>query len=67
VKTRTHFAHRIDRLDDAGELVEQLAGIESFELAEAAYRAAVKLWPAEAIVLRQGARVIHDSRQTRLA
>jgi hypothetical protein len=67
VKTRTHFAHRIDRPDDAGELVEQLAGIESFELAEAAYRAAVKLWPAEAIVLRQGARVIHDSRQTRLA
>jgi len=43
VKTRTHFAHRIDRLDDAGELIEHLAGIESFELAEVAYRAAVKL------------------------
>jgi hypothetical protein len=25
VKTRTHFAHRIDRLDDPGELIEHLA------------------------------------------
>jgi hypothetical protein len=65
VKTRTHFAHRIDRLDDAGELVEQLAGIESFELADAAYRAAVTRWPDARIMLRQGARVVHDSRRTR--
>jgi hypothetical protein len=47
--------------DEAGEL--HLAGIESFELAEAAYRAAVHLWPAERIMLRQGARVLHDSGQ----
>jgi hypothetical protein len=41
VKNRTHFAHRIDCLDDAGELVEHLAGVEDFELAVATYKAAV--------------------------
>jgi hypothetical protein len=61
VKTRTHFAHRIDRLDDAGELVEHLAGVEDFELAQATYQAAVARWPDARIMLRQGARVVHDS------
>ncbi len=66
MKTRTHFAHTIDRLDEAGEIAEQLAGVEDFELADATWRAAVKRWPKEAIILRQRARVIHDSRRPRL-
>ena len=44
-------------------IIEHLAGVEGFEVAEAAYRAAVKRWPRAAITLRAGARVIHDSRR----
>jgi hypothetical protein len=41
MKTRTHFTHRIDQWDAAGEnIVEHLAGVEDFEVAEATYRAA---------------------------
>jgi hypothetical protein len=53
-----HFAHRIDCWDDDGE---------NFAVAKVAYRAACKRWPQAAITLRQGARVIEDSRQRRLA
>jgi len=35
-----------------------VAGIDDFEVAEAAYRAAVARWPAARITLRQGARVV---------
>jgi hypothetical protein len=38
MKIRTNFAHRIDMWDDAAEsIIEHLAGIEDFEVAEAAY------------------------------
>jgi hypothetical protein len=67
MKTRTHFKHSIDVLDPNGELLEHLAGVEDFELAEATYDAAVKRWPAMPIMLRQGASVVRDSRKTRLA
>jgi len=64
MKTRTNFTHRLDMWDDAGQnIVEHLAGVEDFEVAEATYRAAVKRWPKAVITLRQGARVIHDSRR----
>jgi hypothetical protein len=43
-------------------IVEHVAGVDDFEVAEAAYRAAVTRWPAACITLRQGARVIEDSR-----
>jgi hypothetical protein len=33
MKTRTHFAHRIDMLDAAGEIQEHLAGIEAADAA----------------------------------
>jgi hypothetical protein len=39
MKTRTHFAHRIDMLDAAGEVQEHLAGVEDCMLAEAVWRA----------------------------
>ena len=65
---RTHFAHRIDMWDDDGQnIIERLAGVEDFEVATATYRAACQRWPNAAISLRQGARVIEDSRRTRLA
>jgi hypothetical protein len=40
---------------------------EDFEEAVATYRAACQRWPDAAITLRQGARVIEDSRQKRFA
>jgi hypothetical protein len=65
MKTRTHFAHRIDMLDAAGELLEHLAGVDDYEVAEATWLAAIKRWPKAHIILRQGARVVHDSRRPR--
>jgi hypothetical protein len=62
-----HFAQRVDAWDDEGaNVIEHLAGVEDFELAMETYRAACQRWPAAAITLRQGARVIEDSGRTRL-
>jgi hypothetical protein len=66
MKTRTHFAHRIDMLDAAGEIQGHLAGVEDYELAEATWQAAIARWPKAVIILRQGARVVHDSRRPRV-
>jgi len=66
MKPKTHFAHTVDRLGDTGEIIETIAGIDDYELAEATWLAAVKRWPREAIILRQGARVVHDSRRPRI-
>jgi hypothetical protein len=65
MKTRTHFAHRIDMLDAAGELQEHLAGVEDYILAEAVWREAIARWPGATIILRQGARIVQDSRRPR--
>jgi len=59
--TRTHFTFRID----LWTFVEHLAGVEDYQLALATYRAACERWPGTPITLRQGARVIEDSRWTR--
>jgi hypothetical protein len=46
MKAKTHFAFRIDVWDDAGDsIVEHVAGVDDFEVAEATYRAAVARWP----------------------
>jgi hypothetical protein len=64
---RTHFAYRIDLWDAEGEnVVEHLAGVEDYQVAMATYLAACQRWPNMPITLRQGARVIQDSRWTRL-
>jgi hypothetical protein len=63
MKTRTLFAHRIEMLDAAGEIQEHLAGVEDYILAEAVWREAIARWPGATIILRQGARVVHDSRR----
>jgi hypothetical protein len=64
MKTRTHFAHRIDMWDDDGEnLIEHLAGLEDLQVALATFLAACQRWPGIPITLRQGARVIEDSRR----
>jgi hypothetical protein len=40
-------------------IVEHVAGVDDFEVAEVTYRAAVARWPTARITLRQGARVVH--------
>jgi hypothetical protein len=66
MKTKTHFAFRMDIWDHTGNsIIEYVAGVDDFEVAEATYRAAVARWPAAWITLRQGARVIEDSRRLR--
>ena len=66
--TRTHFAFRVDTWTPDGEsIVEHVAGIEDYEVALATYHVARKRWPGIPITLRQGARVIEDSRGLRLA
>jgi hypothetical protein len=40
MKTKTHFAFRVDIWDDTGDsIVEHVAGVDDFEVAEATYRA----------------------------
>jgi hypothetical protein len=68
MKDRTHFSFRIDMWTDDGEdPIEHLAGVDDFTVALATFQAACKRWPNAAITLRQGARVIEDSRRTRIA
>jgi hypothetical protein len=48
-EAKTHFAFRVDIWDDTGDsIVEHVAGVDDFEVAEATYRAAVARWPAGA-------------------
>jgi hypothetical protein len=62
VKTKTHFAFRVDVWDDAAvSIVEHVAGVDDFEVAVATCRAAILRWPRARITLRQGARVVHDT------
>jgi hypothetical protein len=66
--TRSHFAFRIDVWTANGEsIVDHVAGVEDYELALGTFRLACERWPGTPITLRQGARVIEDSRRLRLA
>ena len=63
MKSRTRFAYRVDLLDAAGEILEHLASIEDADLAKATYAAARTRWPRDAVTLRNGGRVVQDSRK----
>ena len=65
---RTQFTFRIDRWDHDGHtIMDHVAGSEDLLVAMAAYEAACRHWPGETITLRQGTRVIEDSRKEDLA
>jgi hypothetical protein len=67
INYRTRFAYRIDAWDADGEnVIEHLAGVEDLQVAKATYLAACQRWPQTPLTLRQGTRVIEDSRRTRL-
>jgi hypothetical protein len=63
---RTHFTFRVDTWTPDGESIVEHVGVEDYELALATYRAACLRWPGTPITLRQGARVIEDSRRLRV-
>jgi hypothetical protein len=64
---RTHFTFRVDTWTPNGEsIVEHVAGVEDYQVALATFRAACERWPGKPITLRQGARVIEDSRRLRV-
>jgi hypothetical protein len=53
MKTKRHFAFRVDIWDDTGDrIVAHVAGANDFRVAEATYQATVKRWPAARIMLR---------------
>ena len=65
---RTHFTFRVDTWTPDGESVRRARRRRRrFELALATFRAACERWPGTPITLRQGARVIEDSRRLRMA
>jgi hypothetical protein len=67
INYRSHFAYRIDAWHADGEnVIEHLAGVEDLQVAKATYLAACQRWPGTPITLRQGTRVIEDSRRTRI-
>jgi len=62
MKTKTYFAFRVDIWDATCDIiVEHVAGVDDFEVAEATYRAAVARWPLARITMRQGARVVYET------
>jgi hypothetical protein len=67
VMTWSHFTFRVDIWTADGErIVEYVAGVQDYQVALATYRAACERWPDTPVTLRQGARVIEDSRRLRL-
>jgi hypothetical protein len=59
MNTKTYFNFRVDVWDSAANsIVEHIACIDDFEVAEATYRAAVARWPRARITVRQRARVV---------
>ena len=64
---RTHFTFRVDTWTPDGEsIVEHVADVEDYQVALATFRAACERWSGTPITLRQGARVIEDSRRLRV-
>ena len=58
---RIHFKHSVEVIDNYGNIIDHLAGVEDFLLAKATYDAAVRRWPKERIRLCQEARIVEDS------
>ena len=62
--TQNDFAFRIDRWDPSANVVQCVADLDDLAVAVETYEAACKRWPGNCFTLRQGSRVIADSRQT---
>ena len=62
---RNHFKHSVELVDGEGDIVDVLAAVEDFLLAQATYEAAKQRWPKERIRLSQAARILEDSTRSR--
>jgi hypothetical protein len=58
---RTYFKHSVELVDGEGDIVDILAAVEDFLLAQATYQAARQRWPKERIRLAQETRIVKDS------
>ena len=58
---RNHFKHSVELVDGEGDIVDVLAAVEDFLLAQATYEAARQRWLKERIRLSQETRIIEDS------
>ena len=58
---RNHFKHSVELVDREGDIVDVLAAVEDFLLAQATYQAARQRWPKERIRLSQETRIVADS------
>jgi hypothetical protein len=58
---RNHFKHSVELVDGEGDIVDVLAAVEDFRLAQATYQAARQRWPKERIRLSQETRIVEDS------
>ena len=61
---RSHFKHTVELVDREGDIVDDLAAVEDFLLAQATYEAAKQRWK-ERIRLSQEARILDDSTRRR--
>ena len=64
MKIRTHLKHNIFMLDETDEIQEHLGGAEDYLLAAELYEVALKRWPMARIQMRQGSRIVYDSRRS---
>ena len=58
---RNHFKHSVELVKGEGDIVDVLAAMEDFLLAQATYQAARQRWPKERIRLAQETRIVKDS------
>jgi hypothetical protein len=65
--TKTQLTYSIDRWDTKGDVTEHVAEIDDLTVAMATYKVACERWPDDSLTLKQGSRVMADSRRTRLA
>ena len=61
---RNHFKHSVELVDGEGDIVDVLATVEDFLLAQATYEAARQRWPKERIRLSQQIRIVEDSSES---
>jgi hypothetical protein len=63
--TQSTVAYWIERRDPSGNEIQHVATADDLTVALAIYKAAGERWPNNSLTLRQGSRVIADSRRTK--